>query len=393
MPRISLFTLCTALALTASGAAQAVDVRINGFLTAGAAMTDAESAVADSPATPADESKAFYNNFIDDQLSFEGDTRIGIQITAAVTPELDVTAQLLAKDAKDTYQVEADWAYASYRLNDSTAVRAGRIKFPIFLASEYQEVGIAYPWVRPPEELYGSVPVKAVSGVDMLKRLRLADADLTLQPLAGNYSEDGVEDSRAEVDADARNLLGLVASLATDAFTLRAAYFTADLDLTVQADVPLGLGGTPPFGSMPIVAADDADYATASAGLHMDWHDVIGYAEYADSDFGDMLGHTKAWYATLGYRMGDWLPHVTYAERDTDTPVDPVPATPPNEAASFMQNQSSIALGLRYNPSANTALKFEAKQVEPEDGTNGLFSTMIDDDKAMVYSIAYDVVF
>lgn len=391
MPRISLFTLCTALALTASGAAQAVDVNINGFLTAGAAMTDAESAVPDSPATPADESEAFYNNRINDQLSFESDTRIGIQITAAVTPALNVTAQLLAKDAKDTYEVEADWAYASYRLNDSTDLRAGRIKFPIFLASEYQEVGIAYPWVRPPEELYGSVPVKAISGVDILKRLRLGNADLTLQPLAGNYSEDGIADSRAEVDVDARNVLGLVASLTSDVFTLRAAYVTADLDLTVNADVPLG---APPggFASMPIVMADDADYATASAGLHMDWHDVIGYAEYADSDFGDMLGHSKGWYATLGYRMGDWLPHVTYAERDTDMPVDPVPG-PPNEAASFMQNQSSIALGLRYNPSANTALKFEAKQVEPEDGSNGLFSTMIDDDKAMVYSIAYDVVF
>lgn len=389
--RISLFTLCTALALAASGTAQAVDVRINGFLTAGAAMTDAESAVADSPATPADESEAFYNNFIDDQLSFEADTRIGIQITAAVTPKLDVTAQLLAKDAKDTYEVEADWAYASYRLNDGTDIRAGRIKFPIFLASEYQEVGIAYPWVRPPEELYGSVPVKAISGVDMLKRLRLGNSDLTLQPLAGNYSEDGIKDSRATVDVDARNLLGLVASLASDAFTLRAAYVTGDLDLVIDAQVP---NPAPPgsFASMPITAGDDEDYSTASAGLHMDWHDVIGYAEYADSDFGDMLGHTKAWYATLGYRMGDWLPHITYAERDTDMPADPIPG-PPNEAASFMQNQSSIALGLRYNPSANTALKFEAKQVEPEDGTNGLFSTMIDDDKAMVYSVVYDVVF
>ena len=69
--------------------------------------------------------------------------------------------------------------------SEQISVRAGKIKFPTFLISDYYEVGYAYPWIRPPQEVYSSNPITTLNGVDVLARFRLGDMSLLVQPYYG----------------------------------------------------------------------------------------------------------------------------------------------------------------------------------------------------------------
>jgi hypothetical protein len=55
--------------------------------------------------------------------------------------------------------------------------------------------------------------------------------------------------------------------------------------------------------------------------------------------------------------------------------------------------QTSTAVGLRYELGSGAALKLEAKEVEPEQGTTGLLIAVPPEDTVNIYSVAVDVVF
>lgn len=373
------------LALAAvSGSALALDeIRINGFLTAAATQTDADSAYNADLATP--------------DLQFNGrDNRLGIQLSADVNERVEVTAQLLARAVPDNYNVEADWAYASYAVHDQLKIRAGKVKLPTFLTSDYIEVGYAYPWVRPPQEVYSLNPITSMSGIDLLYTPVFGDITLLIQPYYGNSTGSGfVTGMQAyafgapdlagdPVDFDAKDLAGINLAVQTDVYTVRAGYLTTK----VSSDF-----ATP---SGPI---DEDKAQFMSVGFTMDWNDVVAYAEWAsrDEDGNAEIGFPdqEAWYATIGYRMGPWLPTLTYAQ---------LKAGDPDNASvdAYALEQTSTSFGLRYELGLGADIKFEALYVNPEKGNFGLydgplhgsdpFSTDASSD-AMVYTLTLDVIF
>lgn len=67
--------------------------------------------------------------------------------------------QVIAKQRYDeNYTPTVEWAYLQYAVTESLDVRAGRVVLPVFITSEYRKVGYANPWVRPPQEVYRTVP-------------------------------------------------------------------------------------------------------------------------------------------------------------------------------------------------------------------------------------------
>ena len=92
------------------------DLSINGFLSVGASKSDAD---------------AVYYEGIVDEISFEPDTVVGVQLSAPVTETVSFTTQLLASGNKDTYDLAADWAYVDFSVGENTSIRAGRVKLPV----------------------------------------------------------------------------------------------------------------------------------------------------------------------------------------------------------------------------------------------------------------------
>ena len=66
----------------------------------------------------------------------------------------------------NTYRPRVEWANLKYQVTPELALRVGRIALPMFLTADYRKVGYAYPWVRPPVEGYGSLPISSSDGVD-----------------------------------------------------------------------------------------------------------------------------------------------------------------------------------------------------------------------------------
>jgi hypothetical protein len=183
-------------------------------------------------------------------------------------------------------------------------------------------------------------------------------------------------------DFTADALRGINVSLSSDIFTVRA----GSLETKVNA---------PGFG----VFQDTAKFS--SAGLTMDWHNVVLYSEYFEREISGganvAFPNQKGSYATLGYRVGKWLPHFTTARiKDNNNPTTPPPGFP---IAGTPLDQKSSTLGLRYEAGSGAALKFEVQRVTPKEGTRGLLianprnAPKDPGDDVMIYGISLDVVF
>lgn len=84
------------------------------------------------------------------------DNRVGAQMTLNFNPELSFILQsLIRRNGEDQVRPQTTWAYLRWRPNEHWETRLGRIRQPLFLITEEFDVGYAWPWVRPPVELYG----------------------------------------------------------------------------------------------------------------------------------------------------------------------------------------------------------------------------------------------
>jgi hypothetical protein len=157
----------------------------------------------------------------------------------------------------------------------------------------------------------------------------------------------------------------------------------------------------------------------------------VAYAEWTQRTTTDTLsrafGDTEAYYATLGYRIGKWLPHITFAAIEGEastvglatgegaavlsTPIPPGAPGFPNGLSSInfpVPIQTSITAGVRYEVNDSAALKVEYQVVDVEQdptelqsanqGFNyGLFNTNFSQfgpqDKVGIVSVAMDVIF
>jgi hypothetical protein len=380
--------------LVASAALAIEDVKISGFLTAGATYSP-DPVLTGSHAVSQDGN-------IEDRWGFTNDSRLGIQLSAKVNPKVDITGQLLAKANDPDSDVKADWAFVTYKAADPVHIRAGKIKLPTFLISDYYEVGYAYPWVRPPQEVYFSNPISSIDGVDALIRFGIGESTLLIQPYYG-VSRGASALVPQEIVTAFPLCPGPFPGSPCPAGTVAYADFTADkfrgINVSLGSDIfTVRAGYLKTLVSAPSFQVQDDEATFSSIGATLDWKNLVVYTEYFEREIKDAANmafpNQKGYYATLGYRFGNFLPHITLASLDDND-------NPPGGLAmgnGVPLKQESVTLGFRYELGTGAALKVEAQQVEPETGTRGLLvadpaTGPNADDNVMIYSIAIDVVF
>jgi len=391
----------TALIGSSILAQQVNAIEFDGFLTAGLAVHN-QSQV--------DGSKLIYLDEITDDVTFLQDSKFGLQITADVVEDMQVVAQILASAEDENYSMDIEWAYLDYAAGESINIRAGRIKQPVFLISDYLEVGYAYPWIRPPAEAYSNMPVDSIIGMQLLYQVDFGNTTFGVQPYFGSNSEDVPGVSSVEFFAD--NYVGLALRLENRSFTFQVSSFQTDVS---TIDSGSGTGALNSEGSAIL----------SVVSLSWDIANFVGYTEYTSRDikadqntlgqgfnqtpFDSLFSDQDGGYVTLGYRMGKYLPHLTFATIDSD-PAGAYTCSNVNDAASCGPRQGarqdSITLGLRYELNESAALKIEYQQIELEDnvGNYGLFQpfslndplnspTSLIEDKTSLISVAIDVIF
>lgn len=361
--------------------AAAAEISINGFASVGGGIFFE------------DEDRSF--NGVDDKYTADPYIKFALQAKANINEKTDFTGQLIARGTDD-YKVDAEWAYVTYHATDSTDIRVGRLRSPFFLYSDFLDVGIAYPWIAPPVEVY-RFPFTTVEGVDIVNQHSVGDWDGSFQAYFGRLTDEttlGGEDT----ELDLENFMGLNYSLSNDWLTLRASYNRADFSIATPSVLDPLINGARAAGASfasLIELADALEVTDEEAqfygvGINIDYEDWLVASEYTVLDVADQsaISDDEAWYVMLGRRFGSITLNVTYVNQESDADqsiLDLIPNVDIDsintlragtQAAILDSEDTNIILGLRYDYAASTAFKFEINQVE-HDLDNELDGTLV----------------
>ena len=305
----------------------------------------------------------------------EVDSLIGGQLSARITPALSAVVQVIAEQNYDgTFRPHVEWANIKYQFTPDFSVRIGRMELPTFLFSDTRKVGYTYPWVRPPIEVYSLLPITASDGGGFSYRLNLGDVTNTTQ---GSYVQSNTPQPNNRGTALARDSANISNTTEYKALTFRGSYQHARLTI---ASLDGFLDNFRMFGPQGIAIADkyDADskpVETEVIGASYDPGHWFVISEWAHARLNSFLGDNTAWYASGGYRFGQFTPYVTYAHESAASNSDPGLALTglPPAAAGFAAGlnaglnailqaipaQSTVSLGTRWDFAKNLDLKVQ----------------------------------
>ncbi len=391
----------TALALLAACAAlpsHAEDgpaITISGFGTAALTMSDTDQAEYIRPGQAAGVRK-------DPRPGV--DSNFGVQATAKWNETVSFTAQgLVRKFATDQYGAELAWAFAKLKASDDFSLRAGRVGLPIYMISDFRNVGYANTMLRPPAEVYRQVSVDHVDGVDVVYQHSFDDTTVTAQFALGKSKNK--QPGNSYIDFSTVTALHLLVE--NGPFTYR--FGRADAKFSVKDNAGLtGLNATLRAVGLGGVAddlkIDDVKGSFTSLGMTMDYKNFLIQAEYAKRKTDSLIVHdSSSWYAMFGYRYGKFTPYYMYGDvkQDSRNEYSTLPTSGPLAPLGAAVNstikaglQSSNAVGLRWDFYKAAALKLQIDRISPRNGA-GAFINAAPGFKGPVnvYAVGIDFVF
>lgn len=332
--------------------------------------------------------------------SAEVDSRLAGQVTAEFSRQVSAVAQVLVEQQADgDYDPYLEWANLKYQVTPELALVAGRIVLPVFLLSDYRKVGYAQPWVRPPVELYGIVPLSSSDGVHAMYRFAHQGWAHTVQFSFGKANADLPGRGEAKVDDGWL----LADTVEYGPLTLHAAYARAKLSMDPYRALFDGyrdVAADP--GVQAFFPAEAAKAASLIAQYEPEKRSTSFYGIGATYDTGNwfftaetgrvssdsIFGKRRAWYASTGYRMGAWTPYVIYAKaRSGGEKSNPGLALPTAEATALnaalnaslasIPEQNTASVGVRWDVSRNMAMKLQFDRTRITDTSFGSLTNYI----------------
>ncbi|NNM51323.1 MAG: hypothetical protein HKM02_03750 [Pseudomonadales bacterium] len=326
------------LALVASTPGWADDnLRINGFLTAGVTGSDMKSmptcpstgysgamrpssncTVVTSPTNPLQYTP--YYDHIGGTPSWSQDGILGLQTDYTIDSRSSVTAQLVSYGTQD-YQVEDAWAYATFKPTSNVQLRMGRQRIPFYMLSEQLDVGMSYPWARPPVEMYAN-PVNTYDGISGKYSWMLGDVSGDFGFIAGDAPATH-NSPYIPLGFDIKNVRGFNFNVYTGNFTFHGGVNAGNVNLNLADDQTPGkmfynLNQLLTTVGNPGISDQLATFY--NLGMIYDDGSLLVMSEVADLQYSQgILQDPFRGYVLLGYHMGDFLPNFTYSTTRTNT--------------------------------------------------------------------------
>lgn len=322
MKRSVRLLLPLSLALAAVGV-HGADVAVSGFGTLGYVLSD----------TPYS-----YQRFIDEQGTFDRDSRLALQVDAALSRRWSATAQFKFapdEDSDSRWAPRLSWGFLSWRPNDDWLLRVGKLRIPMYLGAESMDVGVSFDYARLPIEVYSIAPTLDFTGASVTRSWDVGRGELSVDGYWGKtrsnwrqYARDGVPGYLAagpvfaSIDVVAR---GLALTYRNDGDQYRIGVHEASSKLadgTNWVDRPVLISPLPgvayynllPGPGMPERRTMDMVIANAAMDVGLGRQVRLG-AEYAVRQLKDMDRgvNSSAGYVSLRRRTGAWTPYVYYA--------------------------------------------------------------------------------
>lgn len=385
LSNVGLLPMLAALSMPA----QALDLTWSGFGTVGFAQSD----------------KSYkYQRFIDNHGTFKRDTILGGQLDARLSQQWSATiqAKLAPSDHNDTdWQTSLAWAFVSWRPSDDWLIRAGKIRLPLMLNTENNDVGATFDFARLPQEVYSISPLTDLVGMGVSKTWFGESMDWIAEVYGGKVTTPWRYYAREwrgpgepypgswflAYDIKSTGLV-LTARSLNNTFRVGAHRVEVTRDGAKIGRPIIYSGGAYMFGN----GGDEKliiPLFTAGVSIQLP-ADVRMIGEYAwikvDSSTSEGLDRWGA-YLSLSKRIGAWTPYVYYAKaKSRDSALEKYQAInnnilpPPNGVTQKFiadvivpYDQSTVALGTTYRLTPTALLKAEWSQAN-----TGVASSLVD---------------
>ncbi|MCC4785773.1 sulfate ABC transporter permease [Vibrio splendidus] len=318
-------------------------------------------------ATSDNDNPLIINRGFTDENCYDCDTTFGVQLDYFYN-SFKASVQVVKPPQYDWSDPQLEWAYVGYEFNDFD-VSIGRLRLPLFLASEYYYVGQAYMTARPPTEVYNSVlGITAFNGIKVSWTHDVSDeATLLLSPFFGIKDNNEVDfNSTTELEFETNRMFGANLQLSGEDYRWNLSFLDSNFDQTVKIKN---------VGSLP--KQDNQHIQLWSLGAEYEFGQAILASEGQTSDFSSSM------YASLGYRLNSFTPYVVYgAEFDSHEHL----------------TGNSYLIGVDYDVLPNVSINGEVQYFEARKA-NGAFVedfnalTGFDDKDAVLYTIMLSFVF
>jgi len=331
------------------------EVKFSGFgsLVAGQTLEDDEKLTAD-----------FYDvGQYTNTTTFKAESVLGLQVSADIAPDLKATGQLLAKGT-DEFKPELDWYYLTYKATDDWTLMAGRRNIPMYYYSEFSEVGYAYPWIRPPSNLYWW-QVTQFDGFHASYDFSTDDYSNSITAFYGNeYSNDNKEmlyyaeignrklnnAAIVKVDEYWTDIAGFNVNIIGDSFDLRMVYFQNDrkrIDTNVNGEVAVRASAS----------SFSQQFFGIGGNINIDNLTIIYDANYVayDDDVGTVF---PTYLISTVYNIGQYQPYLSYSKADHWQ-------TKSDDEKSYEEHYMAT-IGVRYNLSSKASAKLQFDHFEDE---------------------------
>jgi len=173
------------------------------------------------------------------QVEITPESLVGVQGDFKFNSDLSATVQLVARtvDSVDTHDfagVSVDWAYGTYNISNNLKFQFGLKRLPLYYYSDFMYVGYAYPWIRPPQDIYGW-QIYSYYGGNLLYTGNVDDWTVTANIWAGNKSDsDNTELGKlyytTQIKENWKNMIGSYINVSNDIVTTRVEYMHAEVE-------------------------------------------------------------------------------------------------------------------------------------------------------------------
>jgi len=383
-------------------------VKFNGFASVGLGQFDKSSSeMVNSLGTEVE-----YETGQTGDIDLYSNTYVGLQMSAKLYDGGMAVYQAIVRGNADNSEshdlaISSEWYYLKHDFGGGFSARAGRLRLPLFMESDSFWVGVSYPWVTPPTELYAMLDLTNIDGIATNHSMFVGDWTLNTGLLIWGQSEKEYSSYSLAVEKAS----GLSLTLSDDnALTFRLAYLQGQETVTVsQSNPALALGSAP---NALICESDDgqtcAGYPTltlknnkqfAAASVKYDDSSLYGSIEFARVRSDEKAtGDEDAYNLTFGYHFGPVMVYLSHTSLETKNSPDEIAssiadqisdagsfsylgqfadfgaqATGAQYAAYFNKQQTTDSIGLKYDLHPNVAVKFQAQYMHDFEGTGGRF--------------------
>lgn len=344
-----------------------------------------------------------YQRFIDNHGTLNRDSILGAQLDARFSQQWSATVQGkvgAADHSDDSLEASLAWAFLSWRPSDDWLIRVGKIRLPLMLNAENNDVGATFDFARLPQEVYSISPLNDIVGVGVSKTWFGDSLDWIAEVYGGKVTSPWRYYAREWMGLDqpypgsffvTYNVksagLVLTARSLDNTFRVGAHRVEISRDGAKIGRPIVNVGGFYQFAEggeekiiIPLFTVG------ASALLPADVRMIGEYAWIKLDSSSEGLDRWGA-YLSLSKRIGAWTPYVYYAKaksRDSalakyQTINNNVVPSPYEGTQKFMADlivpydQSTVALGTTYRLTPSALLKAEWSQTN-----TGVASSLVD---------------